>query len=154
MPQPLLTFIYHLAWTHHCQHSFLIICFSIRYYSLTLPFLSPRAALSVFTHPNAALPMVCMLTEWHIHLVCFSFHLTWTVTAVMRMMTMMVMTMAIRVTPNMVRHTRRRVAAHQAVDSALWVLYPLQLLPAQSSSVLAFYSKLTGQFCESRVPMP
>ena len=63
----------------------------------------------------------------------------------------MVMMMTMRVTLSMVHRTRLLVAAHQAVDSDLWVLCQLQLRPAQSSSAQVCYSKSTGQFTKTIV---
>ena len=54
-----------------------------------------------------------------------------------------------RVKQNMAHHTRHPVAAHQAVDSDLWDLCQPQLLPAQSLSAQACYSKSTGQLIKA-----
>ena len=64
------------------------------------------------------------------------------------MVTMMIMTMMMmmmKVKQWTVPHIRHLAAAHQAVDSVLWVLWPFLLLQGQSSSALVCYSKSTGK---------
>lgn len=80
---------------------------------------------------------------------CFSCRLTWTVTAVMKLV-MMTMKRRRKKKANLSAAcpTRLPVAVHLAVDSDRWDRCRLQPPPAQSSSALVCYSKSTGlYFC-------